>query len=372
MQLAILGSLGVLTAQIRVALHLDKSRKPLWGFTQLCDENQDCGLADGELSKVSRRSKDLLMRVERAGKDFNVLVDTNQNGRLDDEKKAFLSNSGRVTIRIRKQNAAKRYAYLPFEVQHEPPDQQDARDQFVLRPSYVASGTLTYGKCSSKISLFDFNLDGRFTVSDSDRGTNLQVDKNNDGKFWGKEENLRTAEILVFCNQNFLVAALDNTSLVLRPTKLQLANVGKPVPDFSFTLLDGQVVSRDSLRGKQYVLDFWASWCVPCVNNLPDILTIRNAHGSLSVFSVNVDKALRRRLARKVIAAAGIREFTAIRGLGDNDPVWQTFGGANSNRLIIPLYVLVDDRGLVRYAGNGGEKLVELRREIEKLGSPTN
>ncbi|MEO6335069.1 MAG: TlpA disulfide reductase family protein [Pyrinomonadaceae bacterium] len=370
LHLMIACNLAVLDAQVRVALRLDESRKPVWGFAQLCDKKNNCGLAAGELSKMSRGHEGLLVKVTRVGKDFYLTVDTNQDGDLAGERKTFLRNSGTVRIVIRKQIAARRYALLPFEIEHEAPEEKgDTTDQFFLRPAYVASGTLTYKKCASSVSVFDMNLDGRFTSADSDRGTNLQIDKNNDGKFWGKEENIHTAEIVGFCGQNFLVTSLSNRSLVLMPTDLRLAKVGESVPDFSIALLTGQVISANGLKGKHYVLDFWASWCVPCVRSLPQIELIKEEFDPISVFSVNVDKPARRGIAWKIVQDIGIHEFTAIRGLGNNDPVWKIFGGASSNRLVIPLYVLIDKDSVVRYAGNGGENLIALKREIEKLVS---
>jgi hypothetical protein len=43
------------------------------------------------------------------------------------------------------------------------------------------------------------------------------------------------------------------------------------------------------------------------------------------------------------------------------------FGGMVDNQMAIPFYVLVDHKGLLRYAGNGGEKLSELRANVQEL-----
>ena len=68
------------------------------------------------------------------------------------------------------------------------------------------------------------------------------------------------------------------------PTQL-----GKSAPDF--TVVDGsRRVQLSSFRGKVVVLNFWASWCVPCVQEIPDLNQLQRDMPQLVVLAVDLDE----------------------------------------------------------------------------------
>ena len=57
-----------------------------------------------------------------------------------------------------------------------------------------------------------------------------------------------------------------------------LALIGKPMPDFLATDLDGNPISLQQYRGKVVLLDFWAVWCGPCIAEMPNIKKVYNTY----------------------------------------------------------------------------------------------
>jgi peroxiredoxin len=65
--------------------------------------------------------------------------------------------------------------------------------------------------------------------------------------------------------------------------------LGSPAPDFALRDADGQVVKLSDYRGKVVWVNFWATWCVPCRKELPDIQTLNDelSDKGLVVLTVN-------------------------------------------------------------------------------------
>lgn len=63
-------------------------------------------------------------------------------------------------------------------------------------------------------------------------------------------------------------------------SKAEEAQIGKPAPVFTFTTIDGRAHQLRDFEGKAVVINFWATWCPPCVVEFPQMLNLaRETHG---------------------------------------------------------------------------------------------
>ncbi|MCY3761576.1 MAG: TlpA disulfide reductase family protein, partial [Gemmatimonadetes bacterium] len=127
-------------------------------------------------------------------------------------------------------------------------------------------------------------------------------------------------------------AALD-LALQLQP--------GQPAPEFTLDDLDGQPVSLSQFRGKVVLLDFWASWCGPCIGDLPHLRQIKERTAGQPVVFLNLSLDTDEAAWRKGIEKHGI-EGVHVRAHGFySDPA------KSYNINGIPSYFLVDSQGVI-------------------------
>ena len=61
---------------------------------------------------------------------------------------------------------------------------------------------------------------------------------------------------------------------------------GMPAPAFTLPAVGGEPVALESLRGRTVVLNFWATWCGPCKQEIPDFSAYAKEHPEVSVLGV--------------------------------------------------------------------------------------
>jgi cytochrome c biogenesis protein CcmG/thiol:disulfide interchange protein DsbE len=74
--------------------------------------------------------------------------------------------------------------------------------------------------------------------------------------------------------------------------EVRIINAGDTAPNFSIVTEHGKTVTRSDFGGKLLVLNFWASWCPPCIDELPSLNQFATEYASqgVVVLGVSIDK----------------------------------------------------------------------------------
>jgi len=64
--------------------------------------------------------------------------------------------------------------------------------------------------------------------------------------------------------------------------------VDEPAPDFSVTTLDGKEVTLSDLMGRRVIVDFWATWCPPCIKEIPHFIRLANEHDPIELTIIGI------------------------------------------------------------------------------------
>ncbi len=67
------------------------------------------------------------------------------------------------------------------------------------------------------------------------------------------------------------------------------ANVNAPVVDFRFSDLDGNIHQSANYKGKWVIVNFWATWCGPCVREIPELNQFYHKHRDLGLEILGVN-----------------------------------------------------------------------------------
>jgi thiol-disulfide isomerase/thioredoxin len=72
--------------------------------------------------------------------------------------------------------------------------------------------------------------------------------------------------------------------------QIQLQRIPLALPDLKLARLDGEPRSLHALAGKPMVVNFWATWCAPCLQELPSLGALARGAPDIHVVLVNVDR----------------------------------------------------------------------------------
>ena len=102
-----------------------------------------------------------------------------------------------------------------------------------------------------------------------------------------------------------ILLALLGIVLLARAPASSPATQGSVAPDFSLADLDGNPIRLSDLRGRPVVLNFWASWCGPCVEEFPLLQAAAERHAADGLVVIGVVFQDRSSAAREFMARNG-------------------------------------------------------------------
>jgi peroxiredoxin len=126
------------------------------------------------------------------------------------------------------------------------------------------------------------------------------------------------------------------------------ALLGSFRPDFELGSDSGEFVSADDFAGKTILLNFWATWCAPCREEMPMLMDLQKQFGTdgLQVIGIALDDAQN---VKDFVSKYGISYPVLV---GEED-VFETSAAYGNDEGVLPYSVLIDKSGIVRwrYAG---------------------
>ena len=135
--------------------------------------------------------------------------------------------------------------------------------------------------------------------------------------------------------------------------------MGQPAPNAELVLADGKRMHLADLRGQVVVLNYWATWCVPCRTELPLLngyFVAASKHGwPLKIFAVATEDSVPKYQLKKLFSVLSISPTDRIRG------------GPFADVDALPTNYVIDKSGVLRYAKAGAFELDDLNAILVPL-----
>ena len=150
---------------------------------------------------------------------------------------------------------------------------------------------------------------------------------------------------------------------VAEPTAYLPPVLPRPAPSFEALNLEGVTFSSEAIQGQWTLLDFWATWCQPCVTDLPKLTALHDRYSKqgFAVVSVSIDEG--KKAAKKVARMIKKRKATHPVYLdSETAPAWAAY-----NVKVVPAQFLISPQGQIVAQWSGSVDLSEVEAELKRF-----
>ena len=142
---------------------------------------------------------------------------------------------------------------------------------------------------------------------------------------------------------------------------VERVEIGAAAPAYGATTLDGDSIELAGLRGAPVLLNVWATWCMPCREEMPELQRIQEEYGArgLRVVGVSIDQKR---------AAGEVERFVEEHAIGFTillDPASRVT--TKFRTVGVPETVLIDEDGVLRARWIGQVQAAQIRPAIDEI-----
>jgi peroxiredoxin len=127
--------------------------------------------------------------------------------------------------------------------------------------------------------------------------------------------------------------------------------IGVEAPDIAITTLDGQPIRLSQLKGKRVVLNFWATWCGPCVMEMPHFVRLYNESSRDDLIIIGISKE----------DEIDVRSFVTQKGINYPISISKDLPSPYKDIAGIPATFFIDRNGILQSVLIGSRSFTELK-----------